>query len=75
MTHRLPPRCRGAAKALIVLTAAGLLLSGCYAHRPYHGGTYYAAPGYGHGYHHEKRKHHGHHRNGRGHGGGRGGWR
>jgi hypothetical protein len=67
MTHRFPQ----VAKALIVLTAAGLLLSGCYVHRPVHGGPHYAAPGYGHSYHHEKRKHHGHHRRG----GGRGGWR
>jgi hypothetical protein len=68
MTHRFPQ----VAKALIVLTAAGLLLGGCHVgHRAYHGGPHYAQPHYGKHYHHEKRKHHGHHRRG----GGRGGWR
>ncbi len=46
------PRVPSAAKALIALTAAGLLLSGCHAyHRAYYGKPYYAAPGHGH--HHQ----------------------
>lgn len=59
-----------AAKALFVLTAAGLLLSGChYHHRAYGGGHYYSAsPGYGHHYYGKDRKHrHGHHGHRRGH--------
>ena len=41
-----------AARALLVLTAAGLLLSGCHTYyRAGHGGPYYAAPGHGYGHH------------------------
>ncbi|MEQ8354745.1 MAG: hypothetical protein RH942_04345 [Kiloniellaceae bacterium] len=52
MRRRVP----SAAKALIALTAAGLLLSGCHYYRPYHGGPYYAAPGDGYSHHHGKGK-------------------
>ena len=72
MRLRIP----SAAKALVVLTAAGLLLGGCYYHpRAHYGGPHYAAPGYGHTKHHDHgkgRKHghgHGHYRHG-----GRGYW-
>lgn len=41
----------GAAKALIALTAAGLLLSGCYAHPRAYVGTHFAPPAYGHSHH------------------------
>src|SRR3546814_1133939 len=37
-----------AAKALVVLTAAGLLLGGCYYHRPHYGGSHYVSTGHGH---------------------------
>lgn len=48
MRRRVP----SAAKALIALTATGLLLSGCHAyHRAYHGKPYYAVPGHGHHHH------------------------
>jgi len=67
MRLRIP----SAAKALFVLTAAGLLLGGCYYHpRAHHGGPHYAAPGYGydkHQHHGKGRKHgqgHGHYRHG-----------
>ena len=46
-----------AAKALFVLTATGLLLSGCYYHRPYHGGHHYAPPSHGYHYHGKGKKH------------------
>ena len=57
MRRRIP----GAAKALIALTATGLLLGGCHAyHRAHHGKPYYAAPGH-HGHpHHAKHRKHGH---------------
>ena len=45
----MPRRVPSAAKALIALTATGLLLSGCHAYyRAHHGKPYYAAPAYGH---------------------------
>ena len=57
-----------AAKVLVVLTAAGLLLSGCHYHRAYHGGPHYAPPGHGYHYHGKGKKHgHGHHSHRRGH--------
>src|SRR3546814_13560366 len=58
-----------AAKALVVLTAAGLLLGGCYYHpRAYHGGPHYAAPSHGHHYHGKGKQHgHGHHADHHGH--------
>lgn len=46
----MPFRISGAAKALMVLTATGLLLGGCHYARPYHGGTHFA-PSH-HGYKH-----------------------
>ena len=64
MSRRVPR----AAAALIALTAAGLLLSGCHVHhRAHHGKPYYAAPAHGHHYHGKGKKHrHAHH--GRHHG-------
>jgi hypothetical protein len=53
MRIRIP----SAAKALFVLTAAGLLLGGCHHYRPYHGGPHYAAPSYGYGHHYKGKKH------------------
>lgn len=48
----MSPRIPGAAKALLVVTAAGLLLGGChYGHRAYHGGPHYAAPHHSQHYH------------------------
>ena len=65
-----------AAKAFFVLTAAGLLLGGCYYHpRAAHGGPHYAAPSYGYQHHHHgKAKKHGHHRHRQGHRGHREHW-
>ena len=65
-----------AAKALFVLTAAGLLLGGCYYHpRAAHGGPHYAAPGHGYQHHpHGKAKKHGHYRHRQGHHKRRGHW-
>lgn len=66
-----------AVKAVTVLTAAGLLLGGCYYHpRAVHGGPHYAAPAYGH-YKHHHGKGRGqvyHHRQRHGHHGHRGHW-
>jgi hypothetical protein len=53
MRIRIP----SAAKALFVLTAAGLLLSGCHYYRPYQSGPHYAAPSYGYGHHYKGKKH------------------
>lgn len=44
-------RSRSAAKALLVLTAAGLLLSGCYYHHPYYGAPQFGPPSYGYQHH------------------------
>lgn len=59
-----------AAKALIVLCASGLLLSGCYYQRSYYGGPHYAPPSYGykHDHYHGKAKKHGygHYHHGKG---------
>ena len=65
MRLRIP----SAAKALFVLTAAGLLLSGChYHHRAYHGGPHYAPPGHSYHYHGKDRKQgYGHRYDRRGH--------
>jgi len=62
MRIRIP----GTAKALIVLTAAGLLLSGCHYHRHHYGGPHFAPPGHSYKHHPGKgKKHgHGHHRHG-----------
>lgn len=63
-----------AAKALVVLTAAGLLLGGCYYHRPHYGGSHYVSSGHGHHAHGKSKKHghgHGHHAHRHGH---RGPW-
>ena len=46
-----------AAKALFVLTAAGLLLSGCHYYRPYQSGPHYAPPSHGYHYHGKGKKH------------------
>jgi len=59
MRIRIP----SAAKALFALTAAGLLLSGCYYDRARYGGPSYGPPGYGF--------QHNHHGEGWRHGGGR----
>lgn len=57
MRLRIP----SAAKVLVVLTAAGLLLGGCHYHRAYHGGPHFAPPGHGYQHHsHGKGKKHGH---------------
>jgi len=70
MRLRIP----SAVKAVGVLTAAGLLLGGCYYHpRSHYGGPYYAAPGHGH-YKHDDRGKGGHHRHRHGHHGHRGHW-
>ncbi len=55
MSLRIP----SAAKALFVLTAAGVLLSGCHLNRRYHDDHHYASPGYGYEHHYrdEDRKH------------------
>lgn len=60
-------RIPSAAKALLVLTAVGFLVSGChYHHRAYYGGHSYASPSHGYKHHHKSRKHgHKHHRHGR----------
>ena len=65
MTLRIP----GAAKALFVLTATGLLLSGCHTYRPYYGGSHFSPHGHGYKHHYEGKsgKHghrHRHHRHG-----------
>jgi hypothetical protein len=53
MRLRIP----SAAKVLVVLTAAGLLLGGCHYQRPYHGGPHYAPPGHGYQHHGKGKKH------------------
>jgi len=60
MRLRIP----NAAKVLVVLTAAGLLLGGCYYHpRATYGGPHYAAPGHGYQHHGKgKKQGYGHHR-------------
>ena len=64
MRLRIP----SAAKALVVLTAAGLLLGGCHYHRAYHGGPHFAPPAHGHHTHGKGKKHgHGHHHYRHGH--------
>jgi hypothetical protein len=47
MRLRIP----SAAKALFALTAAGLVLSGCYYDRARYGGPSYGPPGYGFQHH------------------------
>ncbi|MGF1611783.1 MAG: hypothetical protein ACFCUQ_20445 [Kiloniellales bacterium] len=54
-------RSLSAAKALMVLSAVGLLLSGCYYHRPYYGGPHLGPQTYGYQHHyHGKGKHYYH---------------
>jgi hypothetical protein len=53
MRIRIP----SAAKALFVLTAAGLLLSGCHYYRPYQSGPHYAPPSHSYHYHGKGKKH------------------
>jgi hypothetical protein len=66
MRLRIP----SAAKVLVVLTAAGLLLSGCHYNRPYHGGPHYAPPSHGYHYHGQgKKQGYGNHRYRHGRGG------
>jgi hypothetical protein len=57
MRLRIP----NAAKVLVVLTAAGLVLGGCYYHpRAAYGGPHYAPPSHGYQHHsHGKGKKHG----------------
>jgi hypothetical protein len=64
----MPFRIPGAAKALMVVTAAGLLLGGCHYARPYHGGTHFAPSHHGYKHYHGGYKKRGdghrHHRHG-----------